>query len=142
MGLSDFQRGPAWPSRVAGWSTPSTALDLLCCLDFLSVRAVVHHSGRVLRCCRHLASPHRPSPSGQRVGPCKARFRSSLDVHSGYSPHVRWVAYTTLCRPRLPMDSLPPPPLRLLPAGTTSCRVGIAPTENPNLTQRTPWKGD
>ena len=40
------------------------------------------------------------------------------------------------------MDSLPPPPLRLLPAGTTSCRVGIAPTENPNLAQRTPWKGD
>jgi hypothetical protein len=27
------------------------------------------------------------------------------------------------------MDSLPPPPLRLLPAGTTSCRVGITPTE-------------
>ena len=27
------------------------------------------------------------------------------------------------------MDSLPPPPLRLLPAGTTSCRVGISPTE-------------
>ena len=31
------------------------------------------------------------------------------------------------------MDSLPPPTLRLLPAGTTSCRVGITPTENPNL---------
>jgi len=39
------------------------------------------------------------------------------------------------------MDSLPPPPLRLLPAGTTSCRVGIAPTEIPNLTQRTPRQG-
>ena len=39
------------------------------------------------------------------------------------------------------MDSLPPPPLRLLPAGTTSCRVGITPTENPNLTQRTPRRG-
>ena len=37
------------------------------------------------------------------------------------------------------MASLPPPPLRLLPAGTTSCRVGIAPTENPNLfTTHTP----
>jgi hypothetical protein len=39
------------------------------------------------------------------------------------------------------MDSLPPPPLRLLPAGTTSCRVGISPTENPNLAQRTPRQG-
>jgi hypothetical protein len=39
------------------------------------------------------------------------------------------------------MDSLPPPTLRLLPAGTTSCRVGITPTENPNLAQRTPWRG-
>jgi hypothetical protein len=31
------------------------------------------------------------------------------------------------------MDLLPPPPLRLLPAATTSHRVGITPTENPNL---------
>ena len=39
------------------------------------------------------------------------------------------------------MDSLPPPPLRLLPAVTTSCRVGITPTENPNLSQRTLGQG-
>ena len=30
-------------------------------------------------------------------------------------------------------DSLPPPPLRLLPAGATRRRVGIAPTENRRL---------
>ena len=56
-------------------------------------------------------------------------------------------------RPRRPsapeasVASLPPPPLRLLPAGATSCRVGFAPTGNrrlfaahayPLLTQRRP----
>ena len=30
-------------------------------------------------------------------------------------------------------DSLPPPPLRLLPAGATRCRVGFAPTGNRRL---------
>ena len=30
--------------------------------------------------------------------------------------------------PEAPMASFPPPPLRLLPAGATSCRVGFAPT--------------
>ena len=33
--------------------------------------------------------------------------------------------------------SSPPPPLRLLPAGATSCRVGLEPTENQHLSQRT-----
>jgi hypothetical protein len=33
--------------------------------------------------------------------------------------------------------SLPPPPLRLLPAGATSCRAGLTPAENQHLSQRT-----
>jgi hypothetical protein len=49
-------------------------------------------------------------------------------------------------RPRRPFPSkasavsLPPLPLRLLPAGATSCRVGIAPTEDRHLF--TAHKGD
>jgi hypothetical protein len=35
--------------------------------------------------------------------------------------------------PEAPMASFPPPPLRLLPAGATSCRVGFAPTGNRRL---------
>jgi hypothetical protein len=34
-------------------------------------------------------------------------------------------------------DLLPPPPLRLLPAGATRRRVGFAPTENRRLSRRT-----
>src|SRR5206468_3383105 len=39
----------------------------------------------------------------------------------------------THLRPRLPMALLPPPTLGLLPAGTTTCRVGFAPTEQQHL---------
>ena len=35
--------------------------------------------------------------------------------------------------PEASTDSLPPPPLRLLAAGATRCRVGIAPTGNRRL---------
>jgi hypothetical protein len=38
---------------------------------------------------------------------------------------------------KAPTVSSPPPPLRLLPAGATSCRVGFEPTENQHLSQRT-----
>ena len=34
---------------------------------------------------------------------------------------------------KAPTISLPPSPLRLLPAGTTSCRAGFAPAEDPRL---------
>ena len=34
---------------------------------------------------------------------------------------------------KAPTVSLPPPPLRLLPAGATSCRAGLEPTENQHL---------
>ena len=50
--------------------------------------------------------------------------------------------------PKASTDSLPPPPLRLLPAGATSCRVGIAPTERRRLSRHTekcgsdPWPGE
>ena len=43
--------------------------------------------------------------------------------------------------PKASTDSLPPPPLRLLPAGATSCRVGIAPTERRRLSRHTEKSG-
>ncbi len=57
-------------------------------------------------------------------------------------PAQRSLTFRPACspsRPRRPSApkastvSLPPPPLRLLPAGATSCRVGMSPTENRRL---------
>ena len=63
--------------------------------------------------------PHRP-------------FRGLLNVHSRFGLHARQVPLGP-STPKTPMDSLPPPPLRLLPAGATSCRVGFVPTANRRL---------
>src|SRR5882724_11246492 len=60
-------------------------------------------------------------------------FRGLLSVQLALRPAC------SRSRPRRPFPSkastvlLPPLPLRLLPAGATSCRVGIAPTEDLRL---------
>ena len=85
----------------------------------------------------------------------------SPDSHSGGLPRYAAGSASTLCFSRPAQRSLrlrpacsrnrlkrsfpskastassPPPPLRLLPAGATSCRVGLEPTENQHLSQRT-----
>src|SRR6202521_5446841 len=50
--------------------------------------------------------------------------RRSLSFRPACSPSRPRRPFT----PEAPMASFPPPPLRLLPAGATSCRVGFAPT--------------
>ena len=67
-------------------------------------------------------------------------FRGLLGVHSRYGLPARGVAKMTLSI-EASTGSLPPLPLRLLPAGTTSCRVGIAPTEDHAFSRRTKGSG-
>src|SRR5262245_17384113 len=59
-------------------------------------------------------------------------FRGLLGVHSRYGLSARGVAGRPFAS-EASVVSLPPLPLRLLPAGARSCRVGIAPTEGPRL---------
>lgn len=59
-------------------------------------------------------------------------FRGLLNVH--YALRPAWLAESPRRSfpSKAPTVSLPPPPLRLLPAGATSCRVGVAPTGKTN----------
>jgi hypothetical protein len=119
--------------------------------------AVTRRHRQGFLCCVGLLlqTCHRPYPGGP-VG-----IYRSPESHSGGLPHPRGESASTsllsrsarrslTLRPacsrdrhlrsfpsKAPTASLPPPPLRLLPAGATSCRVGFAPTENQHLSQRT-----
>jgi len=75
----------------------------------------------------------RPYPVFQAGRLPHCPFRGLLSVYSCFGLHVRQVAQRRPSTPEAPMASSPPPPLRLLPAGATSCRVGFAPTENRRL---------
>ena len=81
----------------------------------------------------HLHQEQRPSPKCRRVGPHITLFRGLLSVHSRSGLHARRAAHRRPSTPKASVVSLPPRPLRLLPAGATSCRVGISPTEDQRL---------
>lgn len=68
--------------------------------------------------------PHRP-------------FRGLLDVHFALRP--AWLAESPRRSfpSKAPTVLLPPPPLRLLPAGATSCRAGLSPAGTSTLSWRT-----
>ena len=144
MSLSDFPHGPACPSRASGLVGPPDhpgGSPVLRCGPLPACQRP--YSGRTRDLCRSVVPWRRPSPSGRRVGSCEVRFRSLLSVHD-HGVHTAFVAFVlarqfaesplaTHFRPRLTMVSLPPPPPGLLPAGTTSYRVGFAPTEPQHL---------
>src|SRR5262249_16050255 len=67
-------------------------------------------------------------------------FRGLLSVHSRYGLHAREVARGDLFSSKASAVSLPPLPLRLLPAGATLCRVGITPTEVSRLCTAHPFR--
>src|SRR5260370_39328805 len=136
MGLSDTPGSPAWSSRGSGWVTHPMLWASRVAFDL-----------PVQTCRRHY-------PGGTTGGVGVARLEKTCD---GSLPHIiagsaptlnvsrlarRTHALRPACwrsRPRRPFPSkasavsLPPLPLRLLPAGATSCRVGIAPTEDRRL---------
>ena len=79
----------------------------------------------------------RPSPNDGRVGFRITTFRGLLGVHCTLRPVCSPSRLSRPSTPKAPTASLPPPPLRLLPAGATSCRTGLTPAENPRLSRRT-----
>ncbi len=86
-----------------------------------------------------VSSRLRPSPSLCWVGYHITRFEAC----SAFTHVTACLLAESLKRPfpsKASTVSLPPLPLRLLPAGTTSCRVGFAPTEKSRL--GTAHKGD
>src|SRR5664279_830722 len=133
MSLSAIQRSPTRPSRDIGLGTAPATLDISCCLEFLSVRAtVITPAGpgdAVVVSSPDIGFPQRgdgSAPARRVFGACSTFTRVAARTFAES-------LFTTLLRPRLPTDSLPPPPFGLLPADATSHRVGIAPTELPNL---------
>ena len=66
----------------------------------------------------------RPSPSQWRVGSHIETFRGLLGVHSRYGLPARRTAKRSVVS-KAPTASLPPPPLRLLPAGANQLPGGI-----------------
>src|SRR3954463_12855609 len=80
-----------------------------------------------------MAQRRRPSPCLWRVGSHITAFGACSAFTTRYGLPARGATLWPFPS-KAPAISLPPPPLRLLPAGTTSCRVGIAPTEDPRLT--------
>jgi len=82
------------------------------------------------------ASRRRPSPYRRRVGSRILLFEAC----SAFTRVTACLLAESPCDPltsKAPTVSLPPLPLRLLPAGATSCRVGLAPTKNQHLSRRT-----
>ena len=138
-GLSATPYGPACSSRSSGCETrPLTA--------GASRVPVDSH----LQTCRR----HYPGGTGQVLVSLLTRPTAAFpEKLTGRLPQLglsrpaqRSLAFRPACslnRPRRPVtlkastDSLPPPPLQLLPAGATRRRVGIAPTGDRRLSRRT-----
>ena len=134
--LSATPHGPTCPSRVFGWETSPTAGVSRVALDLPVQTCRRHYPGGTtgrgdvapLRETRDGGLPH-PLAGSAPTFPVSRPARRSLTLRPACSRS----------RPRRPFPSkasavsLPPLPLRLLPAGATSCRVGIAPTENRRL---------
>ena len=138
-------RHPSRPSRtLAGVSLTVTRRHrggFLCCVGLLSQTCHRHYPGGPTGSCRSVlprqgqeaqspvATAFPVSVAGRRP---HCAFRGLLDVHSRYGLLVRGIAKQSFPS-KAPTASFPSPPLRLLPAGATSCRVEFESTENQHL---------
>ena len=143
MGLSDTPGSPACPSRASGWVTRPPLGASRVALDLPVQPCRRHYPGGTterddvapLREIRDGGLPH-PLAGSAPTFPFSRPARRSLTLRPACSRS----------RPRRPFlskasaVSLPPLPLRLLPAGATSCRVGIAPTEDRRLCTAHKWR--
>src|ERR1035438_756736 len=141
--LSATPHGPARPSRASGWETrlPPLGFPVLrgpsLCRHAVAITPVATREG--MKSFPRITSRLRPSPSLCWVG-CHIEC---FEACSAFTHVTACLLAGSLKRPfpsKASTVSLPPLPLRLLPAGTTSCRVGIAPTERSRL--GTAHKGD
>ena len=67
-----------------------------------------------------LTQPYQPSPKWRSGRPVQRPFRGLLCVHSRYGLHTCAATYMRHASPEASTASLPPPLLRLLPAGTVA----------------------
>ena len=105
------------------------------------VRACCRHypggTANACRSCWHTSqldfrSRWQPSPQYCRIVSRIRAYRGLLGVYSRYGLTARQITHVILSS-KTPTASLPPPPLRLLPAGTTPCRAGLTPAEEQRL---------
>jgi hypothetical protein len=138
---SAIPAGPACPSRASGCGPlPRTDWGFPCCLGSPLRACCRQYPGGTAGPCRSRGGcltpseiqRRRPSPEVWRVGSHITAFGACSAFTTRYGLPARGATLWPFAS-KAPATSLPPPPLRLLPAGTTSCRVGIAPTEDPRL---------
>ena len=150
-GITRFQRyyGPLRLPGRAGLSLAGcrlghapSAWGLPCCVGLPAPTCRRHYPGGNAggaAVAPPMPSRRRPSPSLCWVGCHITRFEAC----SAFTHVTAYRLAESLKRPfpsKASTVSLPPLPLRLLPAGATSCRVGLVPTESPRL--GTAHKGD
>ena len=125
----------AWPAPhggpVDGHAPPPRGLPVLRRISSCPHAVVNTPAGPREGVARHVAW-WQPSPFSRRVGPCVACFEACSAFTARYGLLARGVAERPF-PPKASTVSLPPRSLRLLPVGATSCRVGVAPTEDPRL---------
>src|SRR2546425_7460354 len=133
MSLSDSPRGPACPSRASGWVThPPPGVSRVarglrvqtCRRPYLGGTAGVLRSSGT----GDIGLPHPLAGSAPTL--------SFFEACSAFTSVTACLLAGSPLRPfasEASAVSLPPLPLRLLPAGTTVCRGGVAPPEDPHL---------
>jgi hypothetical protein len=139
MGLSDFPDGPAWPSRVAGWEAclPPSGISRVAVALLCRHAVAITPVGSWVRVVRSPKAPRqRPSPSPCRVG-------SHIMLFEACSAFTRVTACLLAGLPVQPFPpeasavSLPPPPLRLLPAGAKVAGWDSHPLKSATFSRRT-----
>jgi hypothetical protein len=129
---------PGQPSRVSGWAPPPTSGDFPCRIA-LSIHACRrHYPGGASGClCHSSVLTFQPSPASRPGRPPHHRFRGLLNVHCSLRPpgspsHPRWPSTSKAL-----IASLPPRPLRLLPAGEAVAGWVYLPLRERSFSRRT-----
>ena len=117
--LSAISTGLACPSREPSWKAnpPPARLPLLRLTSFVACRC--HYPGGTVKCLhRSLPSRRRPSRNSETVGFRTIRFEACSAFTCVSACNFAKSPKATLT-PETQAASSPPPPLQLLPAGTT-----------------------
>jgi hypothetical protein len=126
--LSDTLQRPDRPSRASGWSSPTTPRGFPCCVCRPCVHAIAttpaQRRAALLCSIRSVVSAFPERVVGSACASTFSRFaQRSLALRPAHSRCHRILWHAS---PKASAASLPPPLLRLLPAGALR-RAGIAP---------------